>query len=172
MRRVCAWCERDMGAADSSRLSDTDISHGICSKCLDNFTFQKGVPVQDYLDSIPLPVMLIEVAADHYTITRSANKALCGMLGKELWNVAQHLLGNVFECAHARLPEGCGRTLHCSGCAIRRSVMKTHTTGEPQLRVPATLKRGLPGENLSLSLLITTVKAGDSVMLRIEQAEG
>ena len=55
MKRVCAWCMKEMGAVEGGNRPDTEITHGICESCVDNFTFQQGVPFQRYLDSIPVP---------------------------------------------------------------------------------------------------------------------
>ena len=167
MKRVCAWCTKEMGAVEGSSHPDTEISHGICGSCADNFTFQQGVPFQRYLDSIPVPVL----AVDRFVVVKAVNRKACDMLGKEPREIVQHLGGNVFECAHARLPEGCGRTIHCSGCVIRKSVTRTFETGEPQISVPATLRRRDPDHPSAVVLFITTVKSGDMVMLRVDRIE-
>ena len=44
--------------------------------------------------------------------------------------------GKVFECAYARLPEGCGKTVHCVTCAIRNTVTSTIQKEVLQVRVP------------------------------------
>ena len=164
MKRVCAWCSRQMGTVEGSSRPDTESSHGICDRCFDNFTFQQGVPLQRYLDSLPLPV----VAVDRRVVVKAVNAEACRVLGKEPPDIVQHLGGNVFECAHARLPEGCGGTVHCSGCTIRRSVTRTFETGEPQMRVPAKLRRGGMAAETIVPLTITTMKAGNVVMLQVD----
>ncbi len=42
-------------------------------------------------------------------------------------------------CAHSRLPEGCGRTVHCRECAVRRTVQEVARTGRAREHVPAYL---------------------------------
>lgn len=165
MKRVCAWCAKEMGYVEGSSRPDTEVSHGICESCVDNFTFQQGVPFQSYLDSIPVPVLTV----DRYIVVKTVNRKACDVLGKDPREIVQHLGGNVFECAHARLPEGCGRTIHCSGCVIRRSVARTFETGEPQVSVPATLRRGDPDHPSAVVLFITTVRSGEVVMLRVDR---
>jgi hypothetical protein len=167
MKRICAWCRQEMGSVEGTVLPDAEISHGICRSCCDNFEFQKGVPLQRYLDSLPLPVL----AVDRSVVVKASNAQACNGLGKDPREVIQHLGGNVFECSHARLPEGCGGTVHCSGCAIRRSVERTYETGEPQIRVPAVLKREGHGSVSDVALIITTVKSGDVVLLQVEDLE-
>lgn len=156
-----------MGPVEGSTRPDTEISHGICEGCLNNFEFQQGVPMQRYLDSIPLPVVVV----DRQVVVKAANRTACEALHKEPLEIVQHLAGNVFECAHARLPEGCGKTVHCSGCVIRRSVTRTYETGEPQVGVPAMLRRGGAGHPPDIALTITTVRSGDTVLLRVETVE-
>ena len=76
--------------------------------------------------------------------------------------------GDVFECANARLPGGCGRTIHCSGCTLRRTVTDTFTTGRSHVRVPAYLRRRRDEDAGAVSLLITTEKVGGVVLLRVD----
>ena len=153
-----------MGAVEGSARPDTETTHGICGDCLDNFEFQQGVPFQRYIDSLPLPVLVV----DRHVVVKAVNRRACEALGKEPLEIVQHLGGNVFECARARLPEGCGNTVHCSGCAIRRSVTRTFETGEPQKGVPAVLRRGGTTSLRDIALTITTVRSGDIVMLRVD----
>jgi len=164
MRYRCAWCLKDMGPVKGSTRSDTEISHGICSNCRDNAIFQEGVPLQRYLDSFAIPIFVV----DRNVMVTAVNRRACEVLGKEPTEVVQHLGGNVFECEYARLPEGCGRTIHCSGCTIRRTVTKCFMTGEPQSMVPVYLNPDSPS---SRSLLITTMKVANFVMLRVEHLE-
>lgn len=165
MKLICAWCRQDIGSVEGSKLSDGEISHGICESCHDNIMFQQGVPLQEYLDSLPLPVLVV----NDDVVVQAANRKACELLGKGPLEIVQLLGGNVFECAYARLPEGCGKTIHCSGCAIRRTVSRTYETGEPQRMVPATLRRGFEGHVSTIALSITTMMVGDFVMLRVEK---
>jgi len=75
----------------------------------------------------------------------------------------------VFECANAKLPEGCGNTIHCSGCTIRRNVMDTQETGRRHFRVPAYLNQGNPESYQQIRFLISTEKVEGIVLLRIEE---
>ncbi len=168
MKRVCAWCNQEMGSVEGSTRPDTETSHGICGPCRDNFEFQQGVPFQRYLDSLPLPVLVV----DKHVVVKAVNRTACEALGKEPLEIVQHLSGNVFECAHAKLPEGCGGTIHCSGCAIRRSVTRTFETGDPQVNVPAVLRRGGKSDPSNVAFTITTVRSGNVVLLRVDAGEG
>jgi hypothetical protein len=153
-----------MGPVKESNHADTEISHGICSNCQDNVIFQEGVSLQRYIDSLAIPIFVV----DSNIRVKAVNRRACQVLGKEPTEVVQHLGGNVFECEHARLPGGCGGTIHCSGCTIRKTVTKCFATGKPQSMIPAYLNPDLP---TSKTLSITTMKVSDFVMLRVDHLE-
>ena len=39
MRRVCAWCKKDMG--EKPPLEDKSITHGICPECLRKYNYSR-----------------------------------------------------------------------------------------------------------------------------------
>jgi hypothetical protein len=142
--------------------ADGPVSHGICASCRNNIDCQEGVALQSYLDSIPLPILLL----DSKFQVAALNSKACEITSNNPKASAKRLAGDVFECERARHPGGCGRAVCCSGCAIRKAVLKTFKTGEPESGIPATLT--LECERPSVALTITTVKVGDVVMLRVE----
>ena len=161
MRTICAWCLKDLGPVKGSVHPDTECSHGICSNCFDNLDFQQGVSLQQFIDSFAMPIVMV----NSNVVVAAVNQAACKILGKDPAEIVHHLGGNVFECERARLPEGCGKTIHCSGCTIRRAVTRCFTTGEPQIKIPAYVN---PDSPLMLTLTITVVKVGATVALRID----
>lgn len=154
-----------MAPRGTEEPADGPASHGICASCRSNIDCQEGVGLQSYLDSIPLPILVLDSKLQIGALNRKA----CEITGNNPKDSATRLPGDVFECEHARLPEGCGRAVCCSGCAIRKAVLKTFETGEPACDVPATLT--LEGDHATAALRITTVKVGDVVMLRVEGLE-
>ena len=99
-----------------------------------------------------------------------ANQAALGVLGKAAEAVTGRLVGEVFECANADLPGGCGRTIHCSVCVLRHAVETTFQEGTPQVRVPASLKARAGDGPGSIDLLITTARVGGHVLVKFEPA--
>lgn len=170
MKRICAWCGKELGAAVSSVHSGDAVSHGICPECTNKLRLELHMPIDRFIEQLPAPVLATEIYNGR-VIVKAANGPACAAVGKELREVVQHLAGNVFECGNARLPEGCGRTIHCSGCAIRRAVLRTWETGEPQSMVPATFSRADADDPASVTMHITTVKIGELVALRIDRRE-
>lgn len=123
--------------------------------------------MQQYIDTIPVPILLV----DNNTGVVAGNMKACEMLGWTPNNIVDQLFGPVFDCAHARLPQGCGRTIHCSGCALRNSVLQTFETGETQICVPATLTVEHADHLSEVFLTITTIKADGVVILRLDQVK-
>lgn len=162
MPKTCAWCGTALESPDRIHPSCDLSSNRICSQCNDFVSRQVGVPLQDYIDSLPLPVLVL----DSDVRVKAVNTTACETLGKKPAEVVEQMGGRVFECAYSLLPGGCGRTVHCSGCAIRRTVTDTWKTGEAQASVPATLTSSNRPDVVSMRL--TTVKAGDMVMLRLD----
>jgi hypothetical protein len=131
MKKVCAWCRKELGRVDSQAGSENVITHGICGNCKDNLLFQMGVELGVFLDSLKLPVVVVNCGG---TIVTGNDQART-LLRKGLSEIEGYKGGEVFECAYARLPDGCGNTMHCSGCTIRRTVMETYSTGRSFLRI-------------------------------------
>ena len=167
MKRICAWCRKELGKEMGNRESDRVITHGICDQCQSNLWFQQGAPFQEFIDSLEEPVLVV----DSEDRIEAGNRQARQTLGKELAEIKGSKRGKVFECAYARLPEGCGKTKHCSGCAIRRTVAHTFASGKSSLRVPATLRCEQPKGGEGTRFLISTEKVGDVVLLRIDDVD-
>lgn len=167
MKRVCSWCKTDLGSVPSPGRPGDIITHGICDACMVKIMLPFSETLMTFLDGIGAPVLV--VAADG-TI-RGANSQARSLLHKELPDIEGFTGGAVFECAYAGRPEGCGHTVHCNGCTIRTTVMDTLQTGTSHLDTPAYLIRGAAGNTTEIPFRISTEKAGDCVLLRIDQAD-
>lgn len=118
MKIVCAWCQKDMGSKLSEENSEGLLSHGVCKECFGALIGPKKLPLKDFLDSIEIPVFVVGLDVTmHY-----ANKHAREFLQKEMPSIEGFWGGDVFECAYAKLREGCGKTIHCVGCTIRNTV--------------------------------------------------
>ena len=136
MRVVCSYCRHELG--EKEPLDDDMVSHGMCAECEGYFSRQwAGLRLGEHLDDIDLPAM----AVDQDARVIAVNQRMAEMLGKNDREYFGLLGGEVMDCQFARLPEGCGKTVHCQTCTIRRTVTKAVDTGRPQLRVPAYLNQ-------------------------------
>jgi len=136
---------------------------------MEHFSLPPGGPMQKHLDGLLFPVLGVELYSGKYMITRVVNRSACSWLNKKPGEIIQHLAGNVMECVHARLPEGCGAALSCEVCEILRSAAETVKTGEPLIAVPAMLLREDAVRALAMMLRLTTMKSGGLVMLRLDR---
>jgi len=147
MRLVCAYCRKVVREAPGSRADQ--VSHGMCASCEDHFgKIWEGMSISEYLDTLSQPVLVV----DGENRVVAANQKLAAALGNDPVGPGART-GQAFACVRSRLPEGCGRTVHCRECTIRRAVDHVHETGEPLLCTPAWVKtdRGLVDIRISVT---------------------
>lgn len=163
MKRVCAWCNKPMSPVRSKGKAGSMVSHSICSDCADNLDFQLGVPLQTYLDSLAIPVVALDGSGALIGVNRAATELYKGKA------VIDHVewQEKVFECAHARLPHGCNKTVHCSGCAIRIAATASFGSGESVRDLPANLNHCSADLDEQAELLISAEKIDSIVFLKI-----
>ena len=164
MKRVCSWCKIEMGIVPSKFFSDSAVTHGICEECIDTYFGPRHIRLSDFLDSLDAPVIVV----DSKVRVNSVNKQARVFLQKESHEIEGFLGGDVFECAFAKLPGGCGNTIHCDGCTIRNTVTDTFQSGNSHIKTPAYLIRGTLEENHEIRFLMSTEKIRDVVLLRID----
>lgn len=164
MRTACAWCGADMG--DDGKGGE-ELSHGICSDC--SVFFLQNVDdatMGVFLDRLPVPVLVVD---DDVRIL-DGNEAALRLVGRKREEAVGFHSGDVFECAFARLPGGCGKSLHCRGCAIRNSVGRTRSTGESVADVPCYLRQVTRKGEKWKRFLVSTARMGEIVLLKIVDA--
>jgi hypothetical protein len=164
MKRVCAWCQADLGEIESKNQPVDAITHGICAACATRFCSGKGESLMGFLDRLGAPVLLIESEPRVLTANKPARK----LLGKGPGDIEGHRGGTVIECVHANTPEGCGQTVHCKSCTIRNTVLETFQTGKSFLHVQAFPDIQIGQDVKKMSLEISTEKVADLVLLRID----
>jgi len=163
MRKICAWCGKDIGEIESEQGGV--ISHGMCDSCHDIFNLERSTfqNLEDYVEQLDAPTLVV----DEKGVVLGGNRKARSALGKSAEEIAGVLSGDVMSCAYAKLPGGCGETMHCSGCTIRNSVNQTHRTGEPLEDVEAYQLLEVDGQAVRMLLRISTRKSGDVILLRI-----
>ncbi len=125
MQIFCSYCRASMGEVEPRE--DTRASHGICSSCAEHFQKTWSVATLDeYLDTYEFPVIAVDAEERIVGINALMTKR-CGRVRPA---TIGYLCGDVLECTSARLEEGCGRTIHCPACAVRRALMAALETGE------------------------------------------
>lgn len=139
------------------------VTHSICNDCSDNLEFQLGVSLKKYLDSLHFPIIALDSKGTLIGINAAALEVY---KGKAVIETAEWK-EKVFECAHARLPEGCKKAVHCSGCAIRIVAAECFNSGESMHDVPAHLSHCSSDLNENIELLISADRIDNIVFLRV-----
>jgi hypothetical protein len=168
MRRICSSCGKLLGEKPADGYSSDAVTHGLCETCAFHFLAEAGLPLNEYIEGLTAPVVVV---APDGTIG-NANVKACNLLGKTPEEIEGFKGGDVFECEYAMLPGGCGKTIHCSGCTIRNTVVDTLQTGTSHIRVPAYLNQYSPDGSRRIRFLISTIKTGGVVFLRIDEVGG
>jgi nitrogen fixation/metabolism regulation signal transduction histidine kinase len=126
-----------------------------------------GTPLQEFLDGLGVPVLVV----DGEGAVQTANMQARGILGKDLPEIEGSPGGNVIECVNASSPEGCGNTIHCKACTIRQTVMDTFATGRGRSRLPAYPDIKTSSGPRRLRFQISTEKVRDVVLLRLDDID-
>lgn len=161
MKRVCSFCNTVIQEGETPQ---DPVSHGICKTCYNRFLSIYRFNLRKFLDMLEAPVFFVDENANVLEANSQARK----LIGKPIEKFAGNVCGIAFECRNALLPEGCGKTIHCPDCAIRKSVEETWATGKAVRRRLAVIPRGSGDQMHEDRFLVTTEKDGDIVLLRLE----
>jgi hypothetical protein len=143
-------------------LDDLRVSHSICSACYTYFKEQvKGLSLDRYLNKFEAPIIIVNADGRIF----ASNKMAADMTGKSGQRVFGLLGGEAMECVYAKLPEGCGETVHCETCTIRKTVMAAMESEVPQLHMPVKLRQ----LDKTVNMVISTDKIGELVRIVIEE---
>jgi len=161
-RRCCVWCGRGVAHGEGAAFAR---GPAICDACAQTLLNAERLSLADFIEGLPQPVMVVS----QDVIVEAANEKARAFTGKGLASVAGRRGGEVLECSFAGEPGGCGRTIHCSGCALRRAVEHTHATGEPLADV-LTYHHIVRQDGIhSTWLRIHTERVGDVVLVGLDE---
>ncbi|KQC13306.1 MAG: hypothetical protein APR63_08950 [Desulfuromonas sp. SDB] len=164
IKQICSYCKTQIGDVKKQNSDDEQISHGICSDCFVKVMTGYGESLDSFIDSLDEPILVMDEQGRVVTVNKKGQEMLSG----ELEDIKGHLGGDVFRCAYAKLPGGCGKTLHCQSCVVRRTVEETFKTGNPSVKVPACLDVDIMTGKRKIRFLISTKKIDGVVLLRID----
>ncbi len=167
MKRICAWCKKEMEPVDTGKEEENLISHGMCKSCYDVINRYDIVSLREFLNKLETPVLAID---EEGTVV-SVNTPVHELLKKNRSQIEGVKTGNVISCKNAFSPEGCGNTIHCDGCTIRNTVTDTYKTGEKHKNIK-TFREVVTDDGFKkLNLQISTELINNIVFLRIDKAD-
>jgi PAS domain-containing protein len=161
VRTACSYCRKVIREDPGASL--TDVSHGMCPECGAYFErLWAGMPLAEYLDLLPAPVVV--VSEDRRIV--AANARFAALVGRSPEELRGLLGGEALACAHSRLPEGCGNTVHCRECTIRRVVTRVARTS----RAIGSVAAWLEGAGGRIELRISARQVDDFVEVTVAEA--
>ncbi|MGC4064263.1 MAG: hypothetical protein QM784_06380 [Polyangiaceae bacterium] len=177
MKRVCAWCKKELGEAGQTGASESDagppsgISHGICVECVENLGVEDAMGLDEFLDTIEAPVAVV----DDEQREAHVNSLAQGLQTTEVEPRRLRVVSRspsipppeLRDCVISGLPGGCKRDVHCTGCTIRRAVMQTYRTGKPISHLPACTSKEAPDAVEYASHWVSTALVGDVVFVEV-----
>ena len=161
---ICSYCKTRIRTVKSHLAGTSD---GVCQNCLPKLVKDLGQPLSEFVDEMATPILVMR--GDTRIV--AANAAARKLSPEPQDDLAGLLCGDVIGCLHSCEEEGCGQTVHCLSCTIRKSVAHTYQTGEPCLNVPAYMDLGLLSGDTETRFRISTEKKGNFVMLMINRVE-
>lgn len=163
MKRVCAWCKKKLSGSihDGNEL----ISHGICETCRTLIDMNE-IPINTLIDQFSFPILIVD---DNNKILNSNQKA-SKLLNNFNLGIENPKVGQILECANSKLPEGCGKTKHCSSCVIRNAIVSTSNNGNSVNNMESSLIQHTDdGGFRRIPISISTQKIGGGIFLRIDK---
>lgn len=166
LSRSCDWCEEALKASSATDSSDGRVTDGLCVECAEKLTLPALGSLLDYLDSLDAPVFIAHGDARFI----AANRLARTVAGGDPAEIKDWLIGDLFDCVWADSYGGCGKAECCRACLIKDSVTETMASGRAVKRKPAYLDV-LTAEGVQRQhYVVSTLKAGDAVLLRIDQS--
>lgn len=163
MNRYCAWCKKELISTEPNGRDNT-VTHGICKVCATLLEYQEISP-DEIISRFDGPIAIIDKDENIIAMNNKFSKIWKHPLSTrhtDKW-------GKVLQCVYADLPDGCGQTPHCSGCAIRIALDEIKTTNHDILNQNA-FHYIRDGDNLKKILIRFSIKkVNEIVYLQIDQ---
>lgn len=160
MTHLCAWCQLPTPAPVPLDGPDTAATHGVCPACLQAFERQRGTEVLAWIEEVSHPAVVV----DQEVRIRAANQPACDLLRMDWVALLGRPLCEVLGCEAGHAPRG-GQ----SRCAVHCLVDRTFLLGTGGATALATAKTCSGTEGPFCGHLITSLRAGGEVALRIDR---
>lgn len=164
MNYVCAWCSKLLDVPAGQVSPEEGTSHGICDDCSLTFIGIRKVPLEQLVNRVSVPVMVI--ASD--CRIAGANPAVAALLGKTPEAIAGRLPGEAIDCVGACMPGGCGHSEICPACVFRRNVEATAQDGISRHGLLSRHRMQRGELEKTLQFRFSTAKIGDAVVANLD----
>ncbi|MDN5278857.1 MAG: hypothetical protein PWR01_2822 [Clostridiales bacterium] len=164
MKIQCAWCQKDLTVVTEQNADEKyPVSHGICSKCAELLLKDLEMPIKTFINQFKMPVMVVD-DVNNVIVANEATEEISAMK----FDIGDQLkCGNLIGCVHSDQPEGCGATVHCQACVIRKAILFTHETGQPFVEQACPDHHFFKG-NRNPTMIVSSEKFGNRILLKVE----
>ena len=166
MQNKCNWCDQPLAPFQLRQVAKQYVTHSLCADCTEMIFQPDSTTMQKFLDSLDAPILLMQAEPRKVV---GANRQACELFAKELSQIEGRRSGEVFDCVHAASEAGCGKDAHCEKCGIKKAVDETFASGNSFDKVATFLKIRKNHDINLYNLQVSTEKAGDLTLLRIDQ---
>ena len=166
MNKICDWCDKELPGGPADGVSDGQVTYGLCDVCSNKLVSPTLSNVVNFLESVDAPVFVANGDARFI----AANGKARHLAGGDPAEIEGWLVGDVFDCVWADLHGGCGKSECCRACLIKIAVTETIANGRAVTRSPAYLDVKTAEGIQRQHYVISTLKAGDAVLLRMDLA--
>jgi PAS domain-containing protein len=163
MRVVCSQCRRIVREDGIGGSSVATLE--LCGDCADYARrLRARIPGRERLAASPSPLLVTKV--DGRVV--AANTAFAALTGRTAGALDGWLAGDAMGCERARLPGGCGRTVRCQECTLRRMIAEVGRTRIARWRVPMYLMTAHGRREICVTM---RPEGDDLVVLALEDVE-
>ena len=164
MNCICAWCSKTLRAAGSEAPSDERMSHGICDECALTFVGIRRLRIGELLKHVSVPVLVLSADCR----VAGANPEAGELFEKHPETFLGRLPGEVIDCIGACTPGGCGHSVICPACELRRTVEATARDGIPRRGLLS--QHRVPRGNVEsqLQFRFSTASVGEKVVVNLD----
>jgi hypothetical protein len=148
----CIYCKRQIKATGSTE----EVSHGVCHQCLPKALDEMKIPLQDYLEVVPFPALLVD---DHGKPV-AANERYKGLIGTATNT-------SIDKSDDTLMVDGEYRGTD----TVKMVVNRSRERDEDLEHEHASAEIICDGGKRRLNMLIGTMRVGDRTIVRVEELE-
>jgi hypothetical protein len=157
----CTGGHRNQETAGSPQV---EVGHPLCPECLQEITSTRAIPLNEAIERLEVPVILV----DNDVRVRQANGAARTALKLDTSTAGVPYGGELMRCVN--LDEGdCGRTRHCRECILRNTVTAAFSEGKPLFDVPVRQAVYEDGKRIEKHFTISAMPSKGVVLLWMDR---
>ena len=164
MNCICAWCSKTLRAAASEELSEGGTSHGICDECALTFVGIRRLQISELLKHVSVPVLVLSADCR----VAGANPEAGELFEQKPETLVGRLPGEVIDCIGASTPGGCGHSVICPACELRRTVEATARDGISRRGLLSRHRVRRGNVESRLQFCFSTARVGEKVVVNLD----